>query len=136
MWSTGRIGATHAALHTDDHIADLVGGKPTIGGRATAAALSVMLAVVTTIHQSHIRHRIECGPRDGLWAMEDSLFWSRNGEKQWMRGFGFYHERYARQDDGEWRFTYRRLERLHVETSPGAARLAVDRSDRTISSAP
>jgi hypothetical protein len=28
----------------------------------------------------------------GVWAMEDNLFWLRNGEKQWIRSFGFYHE--------------------------------------------
>ena len=31
----------------------------------------------------------------GVWAMEDNLFWTRNGEKQWLRGFGFYQSKPA-----------------------------------------
>ncbi len=58
--------------------------------------------------------------------MEDNLFWKRAGVKQWLRGFGFYHEAYARGADGAWRFTYRKLERTHSETSPGASALAAD----------
>ena len=57
-----------------------------------------------------------------------NLFWKRNGEKQWLRGFGFYHEKYVRGPDGRWRFSYRKLERTHAETSPGASVLAADTS--------
>jgi hypothetical protein len=64
----------------------------------------------------------------GVWMMEDNLFWRRGGEPQWLRGYGFYHERYVRGGDGEWRFSARRLERTHAQTSSGAAALAVDRS--------
>ena len=42
------------------------------------------------------------------------------------RGFGFYHETYVRGEDGQWRFSYRKLERTHAETSPGALRMAAD----------
>ena len=121
---------TYAALHAENHIADSIGGKQIIGGKATADMLAVLMAGITTIHHSHTPV-IEFEGRDrakGVWAMEDSLFWKRNGERLWFRGFGFYHERYALEADGEWRFTYRRLERIHVETSPGAELLAVDHS--------
>jgi ketosteroid isomerase-like protein len=120
--------ATYAELHSDDYVAMSIGAAPIVGGQAAAAALAVQLANVTTVHHCHTPV-IEFLDRDhatGAWAMEDNLFWKRNGEKQWLRGFGFYHERYARHADGQWRFTYRRLERTHAETSAGAAAIAAD----------
>lgn len=122
--------ATYAALHSDDYVAVSIGATPIVGGQAAAAALAVQLANVTTVHHSHTPV-IEFQDRNhatGVWAMEDNLFWKRNGEKQWLRGFGFYHERYVRGADGQWRFTYRKLERTHAETSPGASSIAVDLS--------
>lgn len=121
---------TYAALHTDDYVAVSIGAVPIVGGRAAAEALAVHLAGVTTVHHCHTPV-IEFESADkahGVWAMEDNLFWHRGGEKQWLRGFGFYHETYVRGADGTWRFSYRRLERTHAETSPGASLLAVDTS--------
>lgn len=121
---------TYADLHSDDYAAMSIGDKPLVGGRAAADALAVLMANVTTVHHCHTPV-IEFQDRDhatGVWAMEDNLFWHRNGEKQWLRGFGFYHERYVRGHDGQWRFSYRKLERTHAETSPGAEILAVDGS--------
>jgi hypothetical protein len=121
---------TYARLHSDDYEAMSIGADRIVGGRAAADTLAVQLANVATIHHSHTPV-IDFQDRDqatGVWAMEDNLFWTRNGEKQWLRGFGFYHERYARGQDGQWRFTYRRLERTHAETSPGATLLAMDHS--------
>ena len=121
---------TYAALHSDDYVAHSIGPIPIVGGRAAADALAALLENVTTVHHSH-SPLIDFHDRDnatGVWAMEDNLFWRRNGEKQWLRGFGFYHEKYVRTGDGQWRFSYRRLERTHAETSPGAAALAVDQS--------
>ena len=128
--------ATYAALHTDDYAAHSISDTPIVGGQAAADALAVHLANVTTVHHSHTPV-IEFQDPDhatGVWAMEDNLFWKRDGEKQWLRGFGFYHEKYVREADGEWRFSYRKLERTHAETSPGAAVLAVDESgeNRTV----
>jgi ketosteroid isomerase-like protein len=120
--------ATYAALHTDDYTALSIGPDPVVGGQAAADALAVLMANVTTVHHSHTPV-IEFQDRDhatGTWAMEDNLFWTRNGEKQWLRGYGFYHERYVRGADGQWRFSFRRLERTHAATSPGAALMAHD----------
>jgi hypothetical protein len=47
-----------------------------------------------------------------------------DGDKQWLRGFGFCHQTYVRAEDGRRRFSYRKLERTHAETSPGAAIMA------------
>jgi len=122
--------ATYAALHTDDYVAMSIGDKPIIGGKAAADALAVQLANVTTVHHCHTP-LIEFQSRNnatGVWAMEDNLFWIRNGEKQWLRGYGFYHETYIKGEDGKWRFSYRKLERTHAESSPGARILAADYS--------
>jgi SnoaL-like domain len=120
----------YAKLHTDDYVAMSISEKPIIGGRSAADALAIQLANVTTVHHCHTPV-IEFQDRNnatGVWAMEDNLFWYRHGEKQWLRGFGFYHETYVKGDDGQWRFRYRKLERTHAETSPGASLLAADHS--------
>ncbi len=120
----------YATLHTDDYVAMSIGAAPIVGGRAAADALAVQLANVATVHHCHTPV-IEFQDRDhatGVWAMEDNLFWHRGGERQWLRGFGFYHETYVRGADGRWRFSSRRLERTHAETSPGASLLAADHS--------
>ena len=120
----------YARLHTDDYVAMSVGPEPIVGGRAAADAIAAQLANVTTVHHCHtpVIEFQDAGHATGVWAMEDNLFWKRNGEKQWLRGFGFYHERYVKGADGQWRFSYRKLERTHAETSAGAGRLACDTS--------
>jgi hypothetical protein len=119
---------TYAKLHTDNYVAMSISAKPIVGGRAAADALAVQLTNVTTVHHCHTPV-IEFQDRanaTGVWAMEDNLFWTRNGEKQWLRGFGFYHETYIKGTDGRWRFSYRKLHRIHAETSPGASSIAAD----------
>lgn len=119
---------TYAALHTDDYVAVSIGAEPIVGGRAAADQLAVQLNNVTTVHHCHTPV-IEFTDRrnaTGVWAMEDNLFWTRDGAKQWLRGFGFYHETYVKEEDGQWRFSYRKLERTHAETSPGASSIAAD----------
>ena len=120
--------ATYAELHTDDYVAMSISSEPIVGGQAAADALSVQLANVTTVHHCHTPV-IDFQDRNhatGVWAMEDNFFWTRNREKQWLRGFGFYRETYVRGEDGQWRFSYRKLERTHAETSPGASVIAAD----------
>src|ERR1700722_16125976 len=120
--------------HAVDYVAMSISREPIIGGNAAAEALSVQLANVSTVHHSHtpVIDFQDCDNATGVWAMEDNLFWTRNGEKQWLRGFGFYHERYVRGEDGRWRFSYRKLQRTHAETSPGAAIMAADFSGENL----
>lgn len=125
---------TYASLHTQDYVAHSIGAVPIVGGRAAADALAVHLANVTTVHHCHtpVIEFQDSENASGVWAMEDNLFWRRNGEKQWLRGFGFYHEIYIREADGQWRFRYRKLERTHSETSPGADIIAYDVSGENL----
>jgi len=120
--------ATYAELHTDDYVAMSIGADPIVGGQAAADRLSVQMAGVTTVHHCHtpVITFQDRNNATGVWAMEDNLFWKRNGEKQWLRGFGFYHETYVKGADGQWRFSYRKLERTHAETSPGATLISAD----------
>jgi len=120
--------ATYAALHTDDYVAMSIGAEPIVGGQAAADQLAVQMANVTTVHHCHtpVIEFQDSGNATGVWAMEDNLFWYRGGEKQWLRGFGFYHETYKKGEDGQWRFSYRKLHRTHAETSPGASSIAAD----------
>jgi hypothetical protein len=125
---------TYAELHSDDYVAMSIAADPIVGGRAAADALAVHLANVTTVHHCHTPV-IEFADRNnatGVWAMEDNLFWTCHGEKQWLRGFGFYHETYVRGSDGKWRFSYRKLVRTHAETSPGASSLRADTSGENL----
>lgn len=126
--------ATYAALHSDHFVGAAIPNMTGRGGKAAAAALDVQMANVTTVHHSHspVIEFQDDTHATGVWAMEDNLFWSRGGEKQWLRGFGFYHETYLREADGQWRFTHRRLERTHAETSPGAAAIAADFSGENL----
>ena len=125
--------ATYAALHSHDYRAlSIREGEEIVGGQAAADVLAVQMEGMTSVHHCHTPV-IEFQDRNhatGVWAMEDNLFWKINGEKQWLRGYGFYHEKYVRESDGQWRFAYRKLVRLHVETSPGASQLADDRSGK------
>lgn len=74
---------TYARLHTDDYVAMSIGSEPIVGGRAAADQLAVQMAGVTTVHHCHTPV-IEFQDRTnatGVWAMEDNLFWYRNGER-------------------------------------------------------
>ena len=122
--------ATYAAQHTDDYVAMSIGAEPIVGGQAAADALDKLLAGVTPVHHCHTPV-IEFQDRDhatGEWAMEDNLFWHRDGVKHWLRGYGFYNERYVRGADGQWRFSYRKLVRTHAESSPGTESMRWDES--------
>jgi len=119
---------TYAELHSDDYVAMSIGPEKIVGGRAAADALAVQMANVTTVHHCHtpVIEFQDPTHATGVWAMEDNLFWKRDNKKEWLRGFGFYHESYEKGSDGKWRFTYRRLERTHAETSPGATAISAD----------
>lgn len=74
--------------------------EPIVGGRAAAQALSVHLANVTAVHHCHtpVIDFQDWEHATGVWAMEDNLFWTRSGEKQWLRASAY--ETYVRGGDG------------------------------------
>ena len=112
---------TYEALHAPDHYSHN-DGMPRMDGAANMVRqVSRLMANVTSVHHSHtpdITFESSTKAR-GIWSMEDNLFWKQGEEDHWLRGFGYYHETYEKRD-GLWLFTSRRLERIHVLTSPGA----------------
>jgi len=80
--------------------------------------VSGMLAGTITVHHGHMPEITLTGPdgATGIWAMEDKL-WPRPGSAlpfRWLHGYGHYHERYVKQEDG-WRIAEIRLTRLRVD---------------------
>ena len=113
--------ADYEAMHAEDHVSDTYGGEPAIGTKANTAKLSAALRNIVTVHHAHTPEIVLTGEdtATGVWAMEDMLFWKQDGRDHWLHGFGHYHERYRKGDDG-WRFVYRKLTRIRVGTSAGA----------------
>jgi SnoaL-like domain len=112
---------TYEALHAPDHYSHN-DGMPRMDGAANMVRqVSQMMANVTSVHHSHTPDITFESPTraHGVWSMEDNLFWKQGTEDHWLRGFGYYHETYEKRN-GVWVFTSRRLERIHVQTSPGA----------------
>lgn len=113
--------ADYEAMHMPDHVSETYGGEPAVGAKANVERLAQVLRYVTSCHHAHTPEIIFTSDdtATGVWAMEDHLFWEQAGEDHWLHGFGHYHERYRKTEQG-WRFSYRKLTRLHVTTSMGA----------------
>ena len=78
-------------------------------------SLSERLAGARTSHHCHTPEIILTGPdsASGVWAMQDHVAMTLNGEEFSFRGCGFYHETYVRTPDG-WRISSTVLQRLSV----------------------
>lgn len=113
--------ATYAALHAPDHISHHDGNFEPQTPEEVIDSLKVVLDGVATCHQSHTPDITFESPEKVkvVWSMEDNLYWKQGDEDHWLHGFGFYHE-VCQKRDGKWLFTFRRLERIKVMTSPGA----------------
>jgi len=117
--------AAYQAVFTSDLIADFrdaTGARDerqlSHGATAYVEPLAAMLQGVDTVHHGHMSEiTIESSDSaHGIWAMEDKL-WPRPGSAlpfRWLHGYGHYHERYVKQEDG-WRIAEIRLTRLRVD---------------------
>lgn len=112
---------TYEALHAPDHYSHNDGYEREEGAAYLTAMVRKRLDSIITIHHSHSPVITVLSPDTalGIWGMEDSLYWKQGEEEHWLHGTGFYHESYGRRE-GRWLFTSRRLQRIHVRTSPGA----------------
>lgn len=75
---------------------------------------------ITSVHHGHtpeIALTSDTTAR-GIWAMEDSLWWTNGDHEEHVQSYAHYHEEY-RKVDGRWCISARRLTRLRVETTPG-----------------
>ena len=113
--------ADYEAMHAPDHVSDSYGGAPAVGAKANAERLAQVLGHITSVHHAHTPELTisSATTAEGVWAMEDMLFWKQGSEDHWLHGFGHYHERYRKDAEG-WRFVYRKLTRILVRTSAGA----------------
>lgn len=74
-----------------------------------------------TVHQVHNPEISFDGPNaaDVIWAMQDRNTWSDMRRKQMKCsghvGYGHYHERYVRCQDGKWRIKSSKLSYLHMD---------------------
>jgi hypothetical protein len=114
---------TYAECHTPDVVSWAIGTEqgteePTRGIEAVISFLRERLAGMTTVHHVHSPEITLTGDAlaSGTWAMEDRLWWQRNGREHCLHGFGHYEETYEKRD-GRWLIASRRLIRTRVERS-------------------
>ena len=121
----------YGPCHTEDVVSEswaAGGGEAQVQGRqALTEKIRDTLdgaSPVTSVHHGHTPLIEYAGPHPetgeptatGIWSMEDRLWWRvENGRERWLHGRGHYHERYRRVE-GQWLISYRRLERLRVDT--------------------
>jgi uncharacterized protein (TIGR02246 family) len=107
-------------VFTEDAVLDVPEVDSVSEGReAIVAMVSSSLAKARTVHHGHMPEIQLTGPDTarGIWAMQDYNEWAprESGERVGIRGYGHYREEYRRDDDGEWRISRSRLERLRVD---------------------
>jgi uncharacterized protein (TIGR02246 family) len=89
----------------------------TSGRGAIVAFVSSALTGALTVHHGHMPEIERTGPDTarGTWAMFDYVEWpSPGGDRVGLHGYGHYIEEYVR-EDGAWRISRSRLERLRVD---------------------
>jgi uncharacterized protein (TIGR02246 family) len=109
--------AGYAACLTDDTVLDGEGAVHT-GRDAVVDFVSQALAEAVTVHHVHNPEIVVTGPdtATGIWAMNDYVdIPLPDGGSFVLRGYGHYHEEYARTCDG-WRLKSSTLRRLRVDT--------------------
>jgi SnoaL-like protein len=115
----GDVFARDAVLEVPD--ANMV----TTGRDTIVAGVSSLLEGARTVHHGHMPE-IEVTGSDtarGTWAMFDYVEWpasAEDGARVGLQGFGHYVEEYTR-EDGEWRISRSRLERLRVDPLPNTS---------------
>lgn len=88
------------------------------GRDAVVSGVSAALEGTTTVHHGHMPEITLTGPgtAEGIWAMYDYVEWppAEDGSRVGMHGYGHYLDEYVR-EDGQWRISSTRLERLRVD---------------------
>ena len=117
--------ATYADCHAPDHVSHGSSFAPPPGRAAMIEALRRVYEGISSIHTLHSPdiELLSADEARGMWGMADRLYWLEDGTEHRAFGWGFYHETYRR-DDGNWRFTSRKLDYIRREFSPGQTRFA------------
>jgi hypothetical protein len=105
-----------AGVFTDDVRIDMSneGGGVTTSTSEYLPFLVANIGGVTTVHHGHMPEITFTGDdsAEGIWAMEDELWWPEGSPIRHLHGYGHYHESYRRTDNG-WRISEMTLTRLH-----------------------
>jgi hypothetical protein len=94
--------------------------EPLLGLELFIDRVSTNTCGAVTIHHGHTPIIDLQGDEaaTGIWAMEDVIHFSpanpMMGKYTYMHGYGHYHDRYVRTDEG-WRIAAMELRRLHLE---------------------
>jgi uncharacterized protein (TIGR02246 family) len=109
-----------AGLFTADAVMD-ADGYVGEGRDEIAAFLRQILDGVVTTHHGHMQEITITGPATatGVWAMFDYLTFPGDPSPG-FRGYGHYHEEYAREPDG-WRIRRVKLTRLRMDPLDSAS---------------
>lgn len=110
------------AVFTDDATFEVVTPAPRVthGADAVIAMMRSSVGDAVTVHHGH-QPEIEPtseNTANGIWAMEDLIWWAPGSPSTHLHGFGHYHETY-RKDDERWRIASVRLTRIRREVMPG-----------------
>jgi len=105
----------YATAVTDGVTLQADGGR--LEGRDKATrALSRALASATTVHQIHVAEiTVDGDAAHAIFPMQDYAHMTFGDKEMTVRGFGQYHEDYARTPEG-WKLHHSELIRLHVDT--------------------
>jgi len=108
-------GWAETCLTEDFHLDS--GGGVQDGRDAVVASVSAALNDASTVHHVYTPEITLTGPDTaiGIWAMEDWIRMTLNGEPFAFHGSGHYHEEYVRTGEG-WRIKSSVQTRLRVDT--------------------
>ena len=79
--------------------------------------VSAALSGAVSMHQGQMSELILTSEEraEGIWGMNDTIWFPPGSPRQKLSGCGWYYEEYQRCDDGEWRFKRILLRRQYVE---------------------
>jgi len=90
----------------------LLEGRPAI-----LKAMSSALMETITVHHGHMGEIDILSETEakGIWPMRDIIVMPQGSPVRQLQGYGYYHERYRRIAEGEWRIAHLTLSRLLIE---------------------
>nr|MBM4733853.1 hypothetical protein [Prescottella equi] len=74
---------------------------------------------MVTVHHGHTPEIVFTSDTttEGIWAMEDELWWTNGDREEHLHGYGHYRERYRKVND-QWPISYRRMTPTTSGTPP------------------
>lgn len=92
---------------------------PIEGGETIARWIIEAMKSLLSVHHGHMPEITMTGEdsAEGIWAMEDRLYFKEGSRQRGVAGYGHYYESYAR-IAGEWKITAVKLVRLKVDAIP------------------